>query len=43
VTAALAGARTPDEITADAGYLAAPMPDALFGELEHGGLIGNPR
>jgi D-threo-aldose 1-dehydrogenase len=39
VTAALVGARTPGEITADAGYLSAQVPDALFRELAAAGLI----
>jgi D-threo-aldose 1-dehydrogenase len=33
VTAAVVGARTPDEIRADAGYLGFPVPDALWAEL----------
>jgi D-threo-aldose 1-dehydrogenase len=33
VTAAVVGARTPDEIRADAGYLGFPIPDALWAEL----------
>ena len=39
VTAAVVGARSPGEIQADAGYLAAPAPDALFEELVAEGLI----
>jgi D-threo-aldose 1-dehydrogenase len=39
VTAALIGARTPGEVRADAGYLAAEVPGALFGELAAAGLI----
>jgi D-threo-aldose 1-dehydrogenase len=34
VTAAVVGARTADEITADASYLSTPIPDALWAELE---------
>jgi D-threo-aldose 1-dehydrogenase len=34
VTAAVVGARTPEEIRADAGYASAPVPDALWAELE---------
>jgi len=33
VTAAVVGARTPDEIRADAGYLSLDIPDALWAEL----------
>ena len=33
VTAAVVGARTPDEIRADAGYLSFPIPDVLWAEL----------
>ncbi len=33
VTAAVVGARTPDEISADAGYLSADIPDALWPDL----------
>ena len=33
VTAAVVGARTPDEIRADAGYLALPIPEALWADL----------
>jgi D-threo-aldose 1-dehydrogenase len=33
VTAAVVGARTPDEIRADAGYLSLEIPDALWAEL----------
>jgi D-threo-aldose 1-dehydrogenase len=33
VTAAVVGARTPDEIRADAGYLDWPIPDALWADL----------
>jgi D-threo-aldose 1-dehydrogenase len=39
VTAAVVGARSPAEITADAGYLASDVPDALFDELAGDGLI----
>jgi aryl-alcohol dehydrogenase-like predicted oxidoreductase len=39
VTAAVVGARSPGEIQADAGYLAAQVPDALFEELASEGLI----
>jgi aryl-alcohol dehydrogenase-like predicted oxidoreductase len=39
VTAAVVGARSPGEISADVGYLAAPVPDALFDELAAEGLI----
>jgi D-threo-aldose 1-dehydrogenase len=34
VTAAVVGARTPEEIRADAGYLSFPIPDALWAELD---------
>jgi D-threo-aldose 1-dehydrogenase len=34
VTAAVVGARTPEEIRADARYLGLPIPDALWGELD---------
>jgi D-threo-aldose 1-dehydrogenase len=34
VTAAVVGARTPEEITADASYLSSPIPDALWAELD---------
>jgi D-threo-aldose 1-dehydrogenase len=34
VTAAVVGARTPDEIRADAGYVSSPIPDALWAELD---------
>jgi len=34
VTAAVVGARSPEEITADASYLSTPIPDALWAELE---------
>jgi D-threo-aldose 1-dehydrogenase len=34
VTAAVVGARSPDEIRADAGYLGFPIPDALWAELD---------
>ena len=34
VTAAVVGARTPEEIRADAGYLGFPIPDALWAELD---------
>jgi D-threo-aldose 1-dehydrogenase len=40
VTAAVVGARSPGEISADAGYLAAQVPDELFEELAGEGLIG---
>jgi D-threo-aldose 1-dehydrogenase len=33
VTAVVVGARTPDEIRADAGYLGFPIPDALWADL----------
>jgi D-threo-aldose 1-dehydrogenase len=33
VTAAVVGARTPDEIRADAGYLGLPIPDSLWADL----------
>jgi D-threo-aldose 1-dehydrogenase len=33
VTAAVVGARTPEEIDADAGYLGLPIPDALWAKL----------
>ncbi|HEY6315294.1 MAG TPA: aldo/keto reductase [Streptosporangiaceae bacterium] len=33
VTAAVVGARTPEEIRADAGYLGFPIPDALWADL----------
>jgi D-threo-aldose 1-dehydrogenase len=39
VTAAVVGARSPAEIRDDVGYLAAPVPDALFDELADAGLI----
>lgn len=39
VTAAVVGARSPAEITEDAGYLTAEMPDELFAELAAEGLI----
>jgi D-threo-aldose 1-dehydrogenase len=39
VTAAVVGARSPGEITDDAGYLAAPVPATLFDELAAEGLI----
>jgi D-threo-aldose 1-dehydrogenase len=39
VTAALVGARTPAEVRADAGYLTAGVPAALFAELASAGLI----
>jgi D-threo-aldose 1-dehydrogenase len=38
VTAAVVGARSPGEITDDAGYLAAPVPGTLFDELAAEGL-----
>jgi D-threo-aldose 1-dehydrogenase len=34
VTAAVVGARTPGEITADVSYLSTHIPDALWAELE---------
>jgi D-threo-aldose 1-dehydrogenase len=34
VTAAVVGARSPDEVGADAGYLDLPIPDALWAELD---------
>jgi D-threo-aldose 1-dehydrogenase len=34
VTAAVVGARSPEEITADVSYLSTPIPDALWAELE---------
>ena len=34
VTAAVVGARSPGEITADVSYLSTPIPDALWAELE---------
>ena len=34
VTAAVVGARTPEEITADASYLSSPIPDTLWAELD---------
>ena len=34
VTAAVVGARTPEEIRADAGYLGFPIPDGLWAELD---------
>jgi len=40
VTAAIAGARSPDEIVTDAQYLACDVPGALFDELAADGLIG---
>jgi D-threo-aldose 1-dehydrogenase len=39
VTAAVVGARSPAEITADTGYLSAVVPDELFGELARESLI----
>jgi D-threo-aldose 1-dehydrogenase len=33
VTAAVVGARTPQEIRADAAYLGLPIPDALWADL----------
>jgi D-threo-aldose 1-dehydrogenase len=39
VTAAVVGARSAEEIRADAGYLAADVPDELFAELAEAGLI----
>jgi D-threo-aldose 1-dehydrogenase len=39
VTAAVIGARTPAEITQDAGYLTAAVPDQLWAELTQEGLI----
>jgi D-threo-aldose 1-dehydrogenase len=40
VTAAVIGARTPAEITRDAGYLTTGVPDELWAELTREGLIG---
>jgi len=37
--AAVIGARSPAEITKDAGYLAAAVPDRLYKELARDGLI----
>jgi D-threo-aldose 1-dehydrogenase len=34
VTAAVVGARSPEEITADVSYLSTPIPDALWADLE---------
>jgi D-threo-aldose 1-dehydrogenase len=34
VTAAVVGARSAEEIRADAGYLGFPIPDALWAELD---------
>jgi D-threo-aldose 1-dehydrogenase len=42
VTAVVVGARTPAEITEDAGYLAAEVPEDLFIELNEIGLIPEP-
>jgi D-threo-aldose 1-dehydrogenase len=39
VTAAVVGARSPGEIIDDSGYLAAPVPGALFDELAAEGLL----
>lgn len=39
VTAALVGARTPQEITQDAGYLELTVPEAVYDELSAAGLI----
>jgi D-threo-aldose 1-dehydrogenase len=39
VTAAIVGARSPAEITQDAGYLGLTVPDELFGQLSAEGLI----
>jgi D-threo-aldose 1-dehydrogenase len=39
VTAAVVGARSPGEISSDAGYLATQVPEALFDELAADGLI----
>jgi D-threo-aldose 1-dehydrogenase len=41
VTAAVIGARTPEEITQDVGYLDRPVPNAVFAELTAAGLLGN--
>jgi D-threo-aldose 1-dehydrogenase len=47
VTAAVVGARSPDEVRDDAAYLSEPPPDAvidqLFGELIADGLVTDPR
>jgi D-threo-aldose 1-dehydrogenase len=37
VTAAVVGARTPDEIRADAGYLSEPIPESLWADLAGAG------
>jgi D-threo-aldose 1-dehydrogenase len=42
VTAALAGARSPAEITQDAGFLTTAVPDALYQELAAEGLLPTP-
>ena len=42
VTAAVVGARSPAEITADAGYVTADVPDELFGALADESLIPAP-
>ena len=34
VTAAVVGARTPEEVTSDVSYLSTHIPDALWAELE---------
>jgi D-threo-aldose 1-dehydrogenase len=34
VTAAVVGARAPEEIRADAGYLATAIPDSLWADLD---------
>jgi D-threo-aldose 1-dehydrogenase len=39
VTAVVVGARSPAEITQDAGYLAGGLPDGLLGELVEAGLL----
>ena len=39
VTAVVVGARSPAEITQDAGYLAGRLPDRLLGELARAGLL----
>jgi D-threo-aldose 1-dehydrogenase len=42
VTAVVVGVRSPAEVTEDAGWLAAPVPEALFDELAAKGLIPVP-
>jgi D-threo-aldose 1-dehydrogenase len=41
ITAAVIGARTPQEIEADIGYLAQAVPDEVFAELDAAGLLGS--